>query len=334
MQAPKNGFFYVLDRETGELISAEQLRPRELGGGHRCRERSTDSEPERRLRERAGAGHAHVPRRAQLAAHVLQPGDRAGLHPGPGDGRSVPARSRLRGASGRVQHGRRQPPLGTFFDREAVSGYLLAWDPVEQKEVWRHPYGLPWNGGTLTTAGNLVFQGTADGRFLALRADDGTPAVAEPLGGHRHHRRAHQLPGGRGAVRVGGGGLGRGLRAGRRRRRPRGGRRSSGRILAWALVDETITPDVVDAMLESRDPAAARGADLYHELVLALSRCERHRGRRESGPAEPRGGARGGLRAHRLEWPRRHLDARLLPVALAGRDPHDPGLPGLAVRSR
>src|SRR5207237_1076981 len=45
-------------------------------------------------------------------------------------------------------------------------GRLLAWDPVKQKEAWRAEYVAPWNGGTLTTAGNLVFQGTADGRFI------------------------------------------------------------------------------------------------------------------------------------------------------------------------
>src|SRR5262249_53893468 len=48
-----------------------------------------------------------------------------------------------------------------------------AWDPVNQKERWRVPYSNFWNGGTLTTAGNLVFQGTADGRFLAYSADKG-----------------------------------------------------------------------------------------------------------------------------------------------------------------
>jgi quinohemoprotein ethanol dehydrogenase len=53
------------------------------------------------------------------------------------------------------------------------SGHLLAWDPVEQREIWRVPYDDMANGGTLSTAGNLVFQGTADGRFLAYRADDG-----------------------------------------------------------------------------------------------------------------------------------------------------------------
>ena len=52
-------------------------------------------------------------------------------------------------------------------------GRLLAWDPVKQKEAWRAEYVAPWNGGTLTTAGNLVFQGTADGRFIAYNATTG-----------------------------------------------------------------------------------------------------------------------------------------------------------------
>jgi quinohemoprotein ethanol dehydrogenase len=56
---------------------------------------------------------------------------------------------------------------------ELASGHLLAWDPVAQKEVWRVQYAGAWNGGTLATAGNLVFQGTAHGTFAAHRASDG-----------------------------------------------------------------------------------------------------------------------------------------------------------------
>jgi quinohemoprotein ethanol dehydrogenase len=63
--------------------------------------------------------------------------------------------------------------VGALTSKDAVHGALVAWDPVNQKEVWRHPYALPWNGGLLSTAGNLVFEGTADGRFVAYRANDG-----------------------------------------------------------------------------------------------------------------------------------------------------------------
>jgi quinohemoprotein ethanol dehydrogenase len=55
------------------------------------------------------------------------------------------------------------------------TGHLLAWDPVAQKEVWRVDLPDPKSGGTLATAGNLVFQGRADGKFSAYRATDGKP---------------------------------------------------------------------------------------------------------------------------------------------------------------
>src|SRR5205085_10462055 len=61
-------------------------------------------------------------------------------------------------------------------------GRLIAWDPVAQKEVWRVEHVSPWNGGTLTTAGNLVFQGTADGRFVAYDAAKGTKLWEIPTG--------------------------------------------------------------------------------------------------------------------------------------------------------
>ena len=42
-----------------------------------------------------------------------------------------------------------------------LKGHLVAWDPVAQKEVWRAQFEHPWNGGTLATAGNLVFHGNS-----------------------------------------------------------------------------------------------------------------------------------------------------------------------------
>ena len=43
-------------------------------------------------------------------------------------------------------------------------GYIKAWDPVSQKEVWHVPMKGSWNGGLLATAGGLVFGGGADGK--------------------------------------------------------------------------------------------------------------------------------------------------------------------------
>ena len=52
-------------------------------------------------------------------------------------------------------------------------GRLIAWDPIAQREVWRAEHPGPWNGGTLATAGDVVFQGTIDGKFKAFNAENG-----------------------------------------------------------------------------------------------------------------------------------------------------------------
>ena len=64
--------------------------------------------------------------------------------------------------------------------RSMISGRLVAWDPKTQKEAWRVQHSGSWNGGTLTTAGNLVFQGTADAKFVAYTADRGEPVWKFP----------------------------------------------------------------------------------------------------------------------------------------------------------
>jgi mono/diheme cytochrome c family protein len=69
-----------------------------------------------------------------------------------------------------------EPPSSRPFGR------LVAWDPVRQREAWRQEFVSPWNGGTLTTAGNLVFSGTADGRFIAWDATTGTRRWETPAG--------------------------------------------------------------------------------------------------------------------------------------------------------
>ena len=53
---------------------------------------------------------------------------------------------------------------------------------MKQQQAWSSEYASPWNGGTLTTAGNLVFQGTADGRFVAYNAKTGEKLWESPTG--------------------------------------------------------------------------------------------------------------------------------------------------------
>ena len=55
----------------------------------------------------------------------------------------------------------------------ATTGRLVAFDPRTGKVAWAVDYPAAWNGGTMTTAGNLVFQGTSTGRFRAYTADTG-----------------------------------------------------------------------------------------------------------------------------------------------------------------
>jgi quinohemoprotein ethanol dehydrogenase len=60
-------------------------------------------------------------------------------------------------------------------------GYLLAWDPIKQAPAWSIEQRYPWNGGVLSTAGNLVVEGLADGRFVIYRADNGEQLWEMPI---------------------------------------------------------------------------------------------------------------------------------------------------------
>jgi len=65
------------------------------------------------------------------------------------------------------------PPAIGPEPEEGVRGVLVAWDPIAQTERWRTEGGGGIGGGTVSTAGNLVFQVINDGRLMAYRADTG-----------------------------------------------------------------------------------------------------------------------------------------------------------------
>src|SRR5271170_6195296 len=65
------------------------------------------------------------------------------------------------------------PVLAKSQASPPTTGNLIAWNPVEQREVWRVTLPMVESGGVLATAGNLVFQGRSDGVFSAYRATDG-----------------------------------------------------------------------------------------------------------------------------------------------------------------
>jgi len=178
IQAPKNGFFYVIDRTNGDLISAEPYvyvnwatsidkntgRPVETAFS-----RYADQDVE--IFPSIFGGHNWQPmafnRNTKLVyfpAHEIS--FTFGHNP---DWEFQPDKFNLAI--------RRNPDKVHLKDSLAPKpipqGRLVAWDPVRQKEVWRIEHESAWNGGVLTTNTGLVFQGTADGKLVAYDAEKG-----------------------------------------------------------------------------------------------------------------------------------------------------------------
>lgn len=187
MQAPKNGFFYVIDRTDGSFISAEPFVKVTWATGYDEAGRPIEAEGARSITE----PWETVP--SAYGAHNWHPmsfNPETGLVYIPAQGvplvqQQDPAWELNQHKPGSVMSGLGWN-LGYLFNTIAPAatpfGHLLAWDPVKQEEAWRAEYVSPWNGGTLTTAGNLVFQGTADGRFIAYNAANGEVLWQTPVG--------------------------------------------------------------------------------------------------------------------------------------------------------
>lgn len=175
MQAPKNGFFFVIDRTNGKFISAKQYVPVNWATGYDASGRPIER-PEARYADKPATVYP-----SGIGAHAWMPmsyNPRTGLVYLPAMevpltyGDAVDADVHIGRWNTKVAF--THPDGAAAKDTEGTPrGELIAWDPVRQKEVWRHQYDHAWNGGTLTTAGNLVFQGDAHGFFHAYAADDG-----------------------------------------------------------------------------------------------------------------------------------------------------------------
>jgi quinohemoprotein ethanol dehydrogenase len=182
LHAPKNGFFYVLDRATGELISAKPYtavtwatgvdlktgRPMENAAA-----RYEDSGKGTPVAPGPLGGHSwHSISFSPLTGLVYIPVQDAGFFYKSDEHFEVKALA-FNTATDFVAAGMPQKPDVKKAILESIKGHLSAWDPVEQKEVWRVERSSPVNGGVLSTAGNLVFEGTAQGNLEAYRADTG-----------------------------------------------------------------------------------------------------------------------------------------------------------------
>jgi PQQ-dependent dehydrogenase (methanol/ethanol family) len=190
MQAPKNGFFYLLDRRDGKLLSATPylpLPPAEATppGYPIAWAFAVDSVTGRPIENPAARflNTTAVVRPSAWGGHNWHPmsySPQTGLVYLPTQelaldytaNRNFEVHDGFWNAG--VLHGALpDDPATRRAIQNSVSGTLIAWDPVARREVWRAERRGPWNGGTLATAGGLVFQGTVDGRFLAMNARTG-----------------------------------------------------------------------------------------------------------------------------------------------------------------
>jgi alcohol dehydrogenase (cytochrome c)/quinohemoprotein ethanol dehydrogenase len=186
LHAPKNGFFYVIDRESGALISAKPYTFINWASGvdmKTGRPMETDIARYSRVDSQPIVSSPIVP--GPLGAHSWQPmsySPLTGLTYIPvnevGFNFKSPKdfgfkNSALNFGIDMVAAGMPQDPKIKKSILDSIKGKMVAWDPVQQKQAWAVERPGPWNGGTLATAGNLVFEGTAAGRFEAYRADTG-----------------------------------------------------------------------------------------------------------------------------------------------------------------
>ncbi len=180
MQAPKNGFFYVIDRQSGKLISARNFVPQTWATGVDMATGRPIEVPEARYKNAAfivapsalGAHNWHPMSFSPKTGLVYLPAQEVPLQYST-DASYTHKQGAWNIAINALALAPPNDPGTTKAIRAILKGQLLAWDPVKQKEVWRVQYDGPWNGGTLATAGNLVFQGNARGKFQAFDATTG-----------------------------------------------------------------------------------------------------------------------------------------------------------------
>jgi len=313
MQAPKNGFFYVIDRVTGKVISAKSYVPN-LWASHVDLETGRPVEyPEARL--------TLVPRLitpTALAAHTWHP---MAYNPATGlvylsAQEQWAAYARAKDEDYKIVHWRTnsgmdytsypelRKELRNIAD-QLEKGYLLAWDPKTQTEAFRvnHPY--PGSGGVLSTAGNLIFQGSVEKDFAAYRADNGkllwkmpvqNVAIAGPI---TYTVDGEQYV----AVNVGWGGSPVAALA----RIPGGFRYSTGRLLVFKLGGKAQLPPMPEASTIPRPPRLTANEDVIREgATLFADTCSSCHAR----------DARGGLKDLRWMTPETHGD--FLDIVLRG----------------
>jgi quinohemoprotein ethanol dehydrogenase len=281
MQAPKNGFFYVLDRETGAFISA---RPFATVNWAQSIDPVTGRPVENPQSRYGETGKPWVSLPGPSGAHNWQPMSYSPLTrlvyipvseaafvfipDGQFQARDFGWNTGVDFNAGSLP----EDPKAIAGIQAQLKGRLSAWDPVSGREVWRTQYDQPWNGGILATAGNLVFQGTSMGDFAAFQADDGkrvwsmqtntgivAPPVSYAVSGEQYI-----------AVEIGWGGAF-GLAAGVLARDSQVNRGNVPRVLAFKLNGNDVLPAPTKVETKLDPPpdnasaaAVAQGKSRYH----------------------------------------------------------------------
>ncbi|WP_420560239.1 PQQ-dependent dehydrogenase, methanol/ethanol family [Tepidicaulis sp.] len=285
MQAPKNGFFYVIDRETGKLISADNYIT-VTWASH------VDLETGRPVENPALA--------YDKTTQVVLPSANGGhnWHPmayNPNTGLVYIPTQEIAGIYSLERQWREEreyevkenwwnPGLdwGDYVDAinamgeiPLAAGYLKAWDPVKQEARWVVDLPAPLNGGVLTTAGNLVFQGTADGRFVAYTADRGekvweadiqtgiiAPPISYAVDGEQYI-----------AVMAGYGGVG--IASGDARQTAAAKYQNEGRLLVFKVGGKADLPEVAikDQSIPPHEPVELTEEQLRNGEVQFMAHC-------------------------------------------------------------
>jgi len=281
LHAPKNGFFFVIDRENGEFISAKPI-----AGVSWATHYDESGRPVETPNADFKDGSRFI-RPSPYGAHSWPP---MSLHPKTGlvylpvvdMGYIYGGDPEWKFQQGSWNTGLDMSVFETFGETEGENveswgAYLLAWDPVRQREVWRHTHRTGFNGGTLSVGDNLIFEGSADGRFVAYRATDGEPLWESPVGtGAMAGPVTYEVGGEQYVAIAAGWGGSFGLSGGEAALLA--GVRGGGRVLAWKLGGTAAVPPGKPPLgpvpapalrVEASDRELRRGSVLYHTQCSA-----------------------------------------------------------------
>jgi quinohemoprotein ethanol dehydrogenase len=182
LHAPKDGFFYILDRASGEFLSAKPYAQVNWATRLDPKTGRPTEDPHARYGETGkpwaalpGPGGAHnwMPMSYDPTSKVMYiPVNDLGFVY-IGDKHFEPRRFGWNTGVDFNAGSLPDDPRAVAGIKSGLKGKLVAWDVPGQRALWSVGLDKPWDGGVLATAGNLVFEGMSTGEFAAFKADDG-----------------------------------------------------------------------------------------------------------------------------------------------------------------